>query len=52
MQRIHFGVGAQVNIKTKSGVQTWQNYNSRGFESCIEPNLDFWFGKRYRGRIS
>lgn len=39
------GIGAQVNITTKEGLQTMQNFNSRGFESSIEPQLIFGLGK-------
>lgn len=39
-----FGIGTQVNIKTKSGIQTLQNFNTRGFESSIEPQLLFGLG--------
>jgi enediyne biosynthesis protein E4 len=39
-----FGIGARVNIKTKSGIQTLQNFNTRGFQSSIEPLLIFGLG--------
>lgn len=39
-----FGIGAQVNITTADGQQTWQNFNTRGFESSVEPCLLFGLG--------
>ncbi len=40
-----FGIGAQVTIKTKGEIRTLQNFNTRGFESSIEPSLLFGLGK-------
>ena len=40
-----FGIGARVKIKTKDGIQVLQNYNTRGFQSSIEPVLLFGLGK-------
>ena len=40
-----FGIGAQVKITTASGIQVLQNFNTRGFESSIEPSLLFGLGK-------
>ena len=40
-----FGIGAEVRIKTKDGIQVLQNYNTRGFQSSIEPCLLFGIGK-------
>ena len=40
-----FGIGVQVNITTKSGFQTLQNFNTRGFQSSVEPKLIFGLGK-------
>lgn len=39
-----FGVGAEVKIKLKNGIQVLQNYNTRGFQSSIEPLLLFGLG--------
>lgn len=39
-----FGIGATVQLKTKSGSKVLQNYNTRGFQSSIEPNLLFGLG--------
>lgn len=39
-----FGIGAIVTIKTKNGIQVLQNYNTRGFQSSIEPSLVFGLG--------
>jgi hypothetical protein len=39
-----FGIGATVKIKTKSGEKVLQNYNTRGFQSSIEPWLLFGLG--------
>ena len=36
-----FGIGAQVNITTATGFQTMQNFNTRGFQSSVEPQLIF-----------
>jgi len=40
-----FGIGAQAKITTKSGIQVLQNFNTRGFESSVEPKLIFGLGK-------
>jgi hypothetical protein len=40
-----FGIGAEVSLKTKSGIKILQNYNTRGFQSSIEPSLVFGLGK-------
>ncbi|MEJ7768105.1 MAG: VCBS repeat-containing protein [Chitinophagaceae bacterium] len=39
-----FGIGAEVRIKIKDGVRVLQNYNTRGFQSSIEPILLFGLG--------
>ena len=40
-----FGIGAEVRIKIKEGIRVLQNYNTRGFQSSIEPLLLFGLGK-------
>jgi enediyne biosynthesis protein E4 len=40
-----FGIGAEVTIKNNGEVEVLQNFNTRGFESSIEPNLLFGLGK-------
>lgn len=40
-----FGIGAEVWVKTKDGIKVLQNYNTRGFQSSIEPLLLFGLGK-------
>lgn len=40
-----FGIGAQVKLKMKDSVEVLQNYNTRGFQSSIEPQLLFGLGK-------
>ncbi len=40
-----FGIGAEVIINSKDGIRTLQNYNTRGFQSSLEPNLLFGLGK-------
>ncbi|MEJ7586156.1 MAG: VCBS repeat-containing protein [Ferruginibacter sp.] len=40
-----FGIGAEVKLKMKEGLRVAQNYNTRGFESSIEPVLIFGLGK-------
>lgn len=40
-----FGIGATVTLKTKEEINTLQNYNTRGFQSSIEPLLIFGLGK-------
>ncbi|RMG24990.1 MAG: CRTAC1 family protein, partial [Bacteroidetes bacterium] len=40
-----YGIGAQVDIRAKGQLQSLQNFNSRGFESSIEPLLIFGLGK-------
>src|SRR4030095_14427720 len=44
-QKNPFGIGADVKIKSKDGMQVLQNYNTRGFQSSIEPCLLFGVGK-------
>ena len=39
-----FGIGTRVKITTGSGIQTLQNFNTRGFESSVEPHLLFGVG--------
>jgi hypothetical protein len=41
----HFGIGAEVRLKIKDGIRVLQNYNTRGFQSSIEPSLLFGLGK-------
>ncbi|MEP7372593.1 MAG: VCBS repeat-containing protein [Chitinophagaceae bacterium] len=40
-----FGIGSEVRLKLKDGIEVLQNYNTRGFQSSIEPNLLFGVGK-------
>lgn len=40
-----FGIGAHVTVKTNDRTITLENFNSRGFESSIEPKLLFGLGK-------
>lgn len=40
-----FGIGAQVDILVKDKQQTHQNFNSRGFQSSIEPQLILGLGQ-------
>ena len=40
-----FGIGSEVRLTIKDGIKVLQNYNTRGFESSIEPNLLFGLGK-------
>ncbi|MBD0297520.1 MAG: CRTAC1 family protein, partial [Flavisolibacter sp.] len=44
-EKNRFGIGAEVRLKVKDGIRVLQNYNTRGFESSIEPNLLFGVGK-------
>jgi hypothetical protein len=39
------GVGSEVRLKIKEGTKVLQNYNTRGFQSSIEPILLFGLGK-------
>ena len=39
-----FGIGAEVKLTGKNGLQVLQNYNTRGFQSSIEPMLLFGVG--------
>ena len=39
-----FGIGAHVTIKNKEEIHVLQNFNTRGFESSIEPSLLFGLG--------
>jgi enediyne biosynthesis protein E4 len=38
------GIGSRVTIKTRGGIKTLENYNTRGFQSSIEPLLLFGLG--------
>lgn len=44
-EKNNFGIGAEVRIKVKDGIRVLQNYNTRGFQSSIEPCLLFGIGK-------
>ncbi len=44
-EKNRFGIGAEVRIKVKDGIRVLQNYNTRGFQSSIEPCLLFGVGK-------
>ncbi len=39
-----FGIGSWVKITIGDDIQTWQNFNTRGFQSSIEPYLNFGLG--------
>ncbi|MFY0689733.1 MAG: VCBS repeat-containing protein [Cyclobacteriaceae bacterium] len=39
------GIGAVVNAETSDGLQSMQNFNTRGFQSSIEPVLVFGLGQ-------
>ncbi|NND05017.1 MAG: VCBS repeat-containing protein [Saprospiraceae bacterium] len=40
-----FGIGAFARITTSTGLQTLENFNTRGFESAVEPKLIFGLGR-------
>ncbi|MGK2861862.1 MAG: VCBS repeat-containing protein, partial [Chitinophagaceae bacterium] len=40
-----FGIGAEVRLILNDGIKVLQNFNTRGFESSIEPSLLFGLGK-------
>ena len=40
-----FGIGAKVIITTDNGIQTYQNFNTRGFQSSVEPFLTIGLGQ-------
>jgi hypothetical protein len=40
-----FGIGAEVRLRLKDEVSIAQNYNTRGFQSSVEPGLLFGVGK-------
>lgn len=44
-QQNTYGIGAEVRLTTKDGIKALQNYNTRGFQSSIEPSLLFGVGK-------
>ncbi len=44
-EKNRFGIGAEVSVYSKDGIKVLQNYNTRGFQSSIEPNLLFGLGK-------
>ncbi len=39
-----FGIGAKVKISTSDGIQVLENYNTRGFQSSVPPELLFGIG--------
>ncbi len=39
-----FGIGSLVRISTEGCIQTMQNFNTRGFQSSVEPSLIFGLG--------
>jgi enediyne biosynthesis protein E4 len=39
-----FGIGARVEIRTNDGIQILENYNTRGFQSSVEPVIIFGIG--------
>ncbi len=39
-----FGIGAKVTLRTRAGLQTLENYTTRGFESSVEPQVIFGLG--------
>lgn len=41
-----FGIGASVRIRTSDGMQVRQNFNGRGFQSSVEPEVLFGLGAR------
>lgn len=41
-----FGIGARVSIQTADGMQLRQNFNGRGFQSSVEPELLFGLGEQ------
>ena len=43
-----FGIGAQVTLQMGKQIMTLQNFNTRGFQSSIEPSLLFGLGKTDR----
>ena len=44
-EKNRFGIGAEVKLKMKDSIQVLQNFNTRGFQSSIEPTLLFGIGK-------
>ncbi len=44
-EKNRFGIGAEVRIKVKDGIKVLQNFNTRGFQSSIEPLVLFGVGK-------
>ncbi len=40
-----FGIGCKVKIVTNDGLQTMQNFNTRGFQSSVEPLVHFGLGQ-------
>ena len=44
-EKNRFGIGAAVQLRTNKELQVLQNYNTRGFQSSIEPCLLFGLGK-------
>ena len=40
-----FGIGTEVRLWNKDGIKVLQNFNTRGFQSSIEPSLLFGLGK-------
>jgi len=44
-EKNRFGIGAEVKVRIKDSIQVLQNYNTRGFQSSVEPLLLFGLGK-------
>lgn len=44
-QQNSFGIGAHVTVKTNKRIHVLENFNTRGFESSIEPMLLFGLGE-------
>ena len=40
------GIGVHVEIETNAGIQSWEHYTTRSFESSVEPALIFGLGKQ------
>jgi enediyne biosynthesis protein E4 len=44
-EKNRFGIGAEVKLKLKDSIEVLQNYNTRGFQSSVEPQLLFGLGE-------
>ena len=45
-QKNHFGIGSKVEIYTTNGIQLFENYAVRGFQSSVQPGIHIGLGNQ------